>query len=646
MFDVGQIEVLKGPQGTLRGVSAPSGAITLTTRKPDLGSYGGYIDGTYAEQNGRDVQGAINIPIIKDVLAIRGAAVWDQNNGDAVTSIHSPSKPRGINAAERISAIFQPSDNLTANVTYQHFDSSVITFTQVAGPGPGAFSIGPTNYPASYNPPIAASQRLAVSDQPGHYKQKNEVVTGNIDYRFSGMRLSYVGSYAILKLKAFAGTNDDTGNLVPGFDFGDYSDQEAMSTTHEIRLASDPSPDRRFDFTVGAFYRWDHVCCTVDIPTYGNGAFGPGPASAANAHATSVAHITYPGAIQEESLFGGLTLHLPWDTELSGGVRHIWTVYNSKSEFNGFLFSHIDDYETPTIYNVSLSHKITRDFMVYATTGTSFRPAANAIGAGFGGATSLLPADVQSLINHPSESATSYEVGFKSTWLDRRARLNVALYRQNFDGLVVAGPPVPYIGGNFAFAQSVKALVQGFDIDAAFQITHDWSVTAAGSYSDGKNQGTRIPCLPTDPGSVAIMAFGSTFIHMCPGTGHPTTSEPLWSATFGSEYTHPVTDDIDGFVRGLASYYPQNKRIETFFTAGSYALVNLYGGIRSHNGAWEVSVFAKNVFNTTQQTDSGQYTLSNNLTAAEVQHPIGYLSANTTPPRQVGVNIHYAWGSR
>src|SRR6202012_2533129 len=43
LFDIGQVEVLRGPQGTTRGVSTPSGAMTVTTRRPDLSSYGATI---------------------------------------------------------------------------------------------------------------------------------------------------------------------------------------------------------------------------------------------------------------------------------------------------------------------------------------------------------------------------------------------------------------------------------------------------------------------------------------------------------------------------------------------------------------------------------------------------------------------------
>lgn len=73
---------------------------------------------------------------------------------------------------------------------------------------------------------------------------------------------------------------------------------------------------------------------------------------------------------------------------------------------------------------------------------------------------------------------------------------------------------------------------------------------------------------------------------------------PLWNATFTSEYVHPVSDGLDGFFRVLANYAPENKnRAEPNFTVDSYSQVNPYLGMRSHDGAWEASVFARNAFN-------------------------------------------------
>src|ERR1700751_1640812 len=93
LFDIGQVEVLKGPQGTTRGISAPSGAITVANHKPDLSDFGGYIDATATDLQGRNFNGAINVPIIKDVLAVRGAVAVEQNDFDGVTSIHNNQRP-------------------------------------------------------------------------------------------------------------------------------------------------------------------------------------------------------------------------------------------------------------------------------------------------------------------------------------------------------------------------------------------------------------------------------------------------------------------------------------------------------------------------------------------------------------------------
>src|SRR6185437_14616896 len=115
---------------------------------------------------------------------------------------------------------------------------------------------------------------------------------------------------------------------------------------------------------------------------------------------------------QETSLFGSVTLHLPWDTELSGGIRHMWSIASNQtkisllngqiaipaslvggacaaagfgSNYPGFcdfpiaggtvisnLVSHTS--ETPNIYNVSLSHHFTRDLLAYVDTCTAYRP--------------------------------------------------------------------------------------------------------------------------------------------------------------------------------------------------------------------------------------------------------------------------------
>src|ERR1700751_3048162 len=63
IFDIGQVELLRGPQGTLRGRASPSGSMTVTTHAPDLREYGGYVTGTATNISAYNFNGAVNLPI-------------------------------------------------------------------------------------------------------------------------------------------------------------------------------------------------------------------------------------------------------------------------------------------------------------------------------------------------------------------------------------------------------------------------------------------------------------------------------------------------------------------------------------------------------------------------------------------------------
>ena len=132
-------------------------------------------------------------------------------------------------------------------------------------------------------------------------------------------------------------------------------------------------------------------------------------------------------------------------------------------------------------------------------------------------ANSTLPG-LSTLTFHPAETSRAYEVGVKSTWLDGRLRLNASMFRQRFHDFTLYVPNVLYNnvlpGQNpattraptvFDFTQSVDALVQGFDVDTAFQITPNWNVSAQMSYSDGKVESSLAPCnLDTAAGAPAF----------------------------------------------------------------------------------------------------------------------------------------------
>jgi iron complex outermembrane receptor protein len=686
LFDVGQIEVLRGPQGTTRGVSAPSGAITVTTRKAEPSAAGGYVQGQVTDHDGRNLQGGLNVPLIQEVLAARLSGVIDQTDAGGVRSLHNSRDQRQRTEAGRLSLKFRPSDTVSADLAYTHIDTSLRGYDQVSGPGRGT----------AVNPALEPEDRRSVQDAISNVKVKLDVVTGRLDASLLGHQLTYVGSYQ--KARTFALQDADVGDVLPGAALSALTTSWKEETTHEIRLSSEPSAGRLIDYTVGVFN--DEADTFARLQTPGPllpGAFGT-PAGTPSVAAFDpryqipiVADIPYRS--EETSIFAGATLHLGDSTEVSGGVRHIWSKFQSRlgtrletglvaippafigpglpscaaaqfqSTYPGFCDVPVPGFalpdanfratKEPTIYNLSVQHRINDDFMVYAATGTSYRPAIAS--PGIQGALNGHPDPVlNTLTFHPAETSTNYEAGFKWTLAGGRGRLNASVFRQKFDNLTMFVPNIVYFNtatgqpalGNFT--ASVDALVTGFEVDAAIRV-HGVDLSGQVSYADGEVDGSEVPCNLNQGGEPVFNRAG--LISLCPGGS--VSRDPLWSATFQAEYARQISGDMDAFVRGLMTYYAKSEnRMEPNFTVEDYALVNLYAGLRSEDGAWEVSAFARNLFGVDRTLDRSPVAYDANGSLGQSFAQLipaggsGYFGTLVTPRREVGVSVRYAWGSR
>jgi len=147
LYDIQRIEVLKGPQGTLYGASSESGTIRIITNKPDTHEFSGYIAGNVSgtEKGGANynVNGALNLPIANDKLALRVVGWYVNDSG----FIDQPRIPAGrvanVNTDEtsggRAQLRYTPTSELsiTASATYQkqHSDGS----SRYTPPGVAAF---------------------------------------------------------------------------------------------------------------------------------------------------------------------------------------------------------------------------------------------------------------------------------------------------------------------------------------------------------------------------------------------------------------------------------------------------------------------------------------------------------------------------
>lgn len=84
--DIERVEVLRGPQGTLFGRNTSAGALNVTNKRPDLSEFGGFANATYGRFDEISIQGAVNVPIVEDTLAVRLTGAYRERDG-AVTVV-------------------------------------------------------------------------------------------------------------------------------------------------------------------------------------------------------------------------------------------------------------------------------------------------------------------------------------------------------------------------------------------------------------------------------------------------------------------------------------------------------------------------------------------------------------------------------
>jgi iron complex outermembrane receptor protein len=706
LFDVGQFELLRGPQGTLRGRASPSGSITLTTRKPDLTQAGTVFNVTATNHSAYKVDGAFNIPLLRDVLGVRIAGLYDANDGNRVHSIREAAYPQfeapphQRTESLRTSVRFEPAPFLSANFMYQTLDRTNHEY-DLARSAPFV-----TGEPADGTQQIDLGDRLSIVDSGGYAHQKMHVFNWNVDVRLLGQRLSYVGSHA--RQIFYNLSSQDPGDYfnpatfpVTGRVFMDPAGarpacqenggengfqpstltyhqcviSQQTADTHEIRLQSDSRIGGMFDYVVGYFRSrtFNRSDITQETPVVNN-LFGPPSVSFIN-----LTGIIAPGHQKEESFFGNITAYIGDKTELSGGLRRIRFRDIGELDIAGNPVTANRDVYHATIFNASAKHRFSDDLMVYATVGSSWRPGIHVIGD----FNPLRSARENSFINLQPEKSTSYELGFKASFLDHRATLNVSLYHQDFNGYIYRGPGVYYVNYTFIeatntfsptvsafnFVSSVPVKVDGVEVEAGLRVNDRWSLGANFSWSNGRIRNGTVACNDVDrDGLPDIDATTPTVaqIDAAAGAGNNVAQcslnsrasmSPKWNATLRSEYDLPVSAHTDGFLRGLLTYYPgyQQDPFNTLDDVKGYALVNLFAGLRSHDGMWELSFFAKNLLNTRRILGqggngfgggSGPLTTTVQTFTGAINPQSSYYFATLNQPRELGVNLRIALGSR
>jgi iron complex outermembrane receptor protein len=687
VYDIQQIELLRGPQGTLRGSASPSGSMTVITRRPDLQEMGGYVSGSGNNIGGYNGQGAVNFPIISNMLAIRVAGAYDKNEGNRVVSLNNSTDPTVKSKSGRLTVRFEPTDSLSFILTAQKTNFDSVTFDQVESQqvvNPNAPVINSAVIPLfaqTYVPPyITASQRLAVVDTPRVIEQDFNNYNLQAQWAFLGQKLNYVVARNEQDMDSFE--PQDIGDFFsPQANavyqgFGQQTHVNSYSTAHELRVSNEERVFGMFDYIVGAFTQKANfpTNLTRNTATFNPNQGPPFSNPALYLYGLSPSAIVRTGGSEEKSVFINLTAHLGEALEVSAGARYIDYFSQGTLTVNGNKLTTAEDNgisDNAMIYTGSVKYNITEDFMAYATVGTSWRPRISAVGD-FSLAQSALE---QSFLSVAPEKSTSYEVGFKSTMLDKRLRTNVSLYHQKFDNYPYRSPSgvwyvdtlPPAQGGAraniFNFVAGVPVEVNGVEAQVDFSATKNWDMGLSAAASKGEIKGGVIPCndfapqngVPDSSGTVPSLttlqtAYGANNLAACSVTQRASPS-PQWSGSLQSEYRLPITASLNSFVRGQMSIYGNSVSdpIYSHDDADSYQLLNLYLGVRDPGGVWEVSIYGKNVTNTERVLSRSGFTMTTplNLGVGQTNYYGGTATSGLTmtPPREFGVSLRYAFGS-
>ena len=687
IYDVQQIEVLRGPQGLLRGLSAPAGAITFATRKPNFDKIEGYVQASATNLAGYNVQGGVSLPF-SDTVALRVAALVDGNRVNHVRNVNlNGDRSRSRTESVRATLGLKPSDAFSAYLSYQYLTADTTQHQQVIGAGNnpsyelfpffGGFLVPDTSERSG--PALTVSDYAGVAEAPFRLKNNTHLLNLQANYDFGPATLSFVGAHQYSTLDIVRDL--DSGNAVPN-----YADVSSVFApykvdTAELRLTS--NNDEGFGWGVGAFYQKQTGTTVVnqnaDSFYFPTSVVNTPPQLGGLPYLPISTNVIVPADVSTWS-FNASARFKAGPFKIEGGIRYsimknlLVSTINVDSPgdaaFGVPAFNVVQDgvpaqfrlaKDTPWTGGANISYEITPEINVYAAYGHSFRGGTAGVAVPVGVSTDLIVTN--------GESSDSFEVGFKGTAFDRKVNFSVAAFYQKIDGYLSRftginyncpeffgscfdSPPAPAIdnatevpNGSFDFNYNADAIVKGIEASVDARITRNWDFGVSASYTKARFDNARVPCndfagtgVPNQTGNAKITGTGN--VSFCLTNG-PMAEAPDFSLTANTEVRAEV-GSMTAYLRGLFTYRPSFTSERVAYTYQSREMLNLFLGVRSESSGLDVNLFVRNVFNQKRITDiGGGNSIRTTSAGPGLEFNSGYRGVNVTAPREFGLTAAF-----
>lgn len=538
VLDAQSVQVLKGPQGTLFGRNTTGGAMLINTNNPDLDEFSGRLSISYGRFNETNVTGILNLPIAPGVAGLRIAAQrftrdgYTRNvstTGTALTGntvireTQAPGSPAGTRLDNRDRWNFrakfdlEPTDNLrfqfsaerfemeemhsrqlrmvtsaytAANTTYNTGNTGALFVGLMNGAGFATAAATGTTILNAEIARMAADPTIALNNENGYANARTNT------FGFNATLDTDVGQFQLItglrKVSSNAGI-DLEGSSYPVHFTG--NEQNLKQKSAELQWTGEAF-NGSVDFAMGGFVFHEEgydQSISITVPAL----------NAATSH--------FYGLIDTDSVgaYGQASWRITDALTFTGGLRYSVDDKGLETRNNNYIrttgltvcsvvpgapfnaggevvgppqcaYSRTDEFSGWS-WTAGFDYRFNDDLMVYAKASQGFRA----------GGQNLRAPNTAAFLPFLPEVARSYEIGFKSEFMDRRVRLNAAIYQADVSDIqrstLIATAPIPpstVAGTATILGNAGKARFRGAEVELQAVIADGFTISATGALTD------------------------------------------------------------------------------------------------------------------------------------------------------------------
>jgi outer membrane receptor protein involved in Fe transport len=607
-YDVDRIEVLRGPQGTLYGANTMAGLLKYDMKYGNLTGTDSEVGAdiftvTGGGGPGREGRASVSTPLIDGKLGMRASVYERITPGFIINPLLDTDHANGVTQkGGRLALLWRPWNDFSAKVQFLYqgitANDNNTVYAQEVGTAESAFFT-----PGAW----IGSDRQYAHPVPQPYESHVKFASGTLNWKLGFADLTSATGYSQKSDTQALDLSQCCGNYFALFDPADTSTNGVeVNSVHtnkfdqELRLAS-PSGGT-WEWLAGTYFTYEHAF-------EGQTGAGLDQGLAVIPSLASFIDNSVPSTYKETAVFGNLTYRISDAFDATAGIRWLHNSQVVQENVGGLLNSPPSQTTLPGSANVSryllgARYHLAPDQMIYLRMANGYRPGVpNTVDDKYPG---LIP------VESKADTLVSYELGYKSEFLEHRASIETAVYLINWSNLQT-GALTPD-GLNHYIVNAGEVRSQGVEFSSDYKVSRALRLSFNAAYSDVY----ATSAVPTE--QIAV------------GARMPTA--PKWTAALRSDYTFDKlgnwTPSANGSWRYIASEYSSFSSSPPVGVVPGYSLVDLNAALT--NGRVMVEIYARNVL------DKRAYNFASPTSNYLNQ---SYFSGVLLEPRTIGVSVNY-----